>query len=222
MTDWTWVGEDSVMDAVDTFARSWAGRFGSESDARHEAMAFIAEHPRLIAPAKGSSYATAGSRLIYLRLTKDLAQRKVKDETDESVVPAVVEDEPESALEAVPGPYEMASVARLAVACYTLECVESYRDPFGENLRPVVSRFTKADPSHAHTLWAAVADLRNAYCRDGGRRVNRANLSKREEVSFYCRYALDMPARRVAMYGGRFDIAERALMKITNVMNGAS
>ena len=156
MADWSWIEDKRVLDAVKFFASSWSQRFGSREDARHEAFAYISEHPSII---EGD----IGSGLIYMRLAQRVGRFQPDDEEEEVHGPMDDDTVPETVAEefmrVTAGTYTVEAVARMIPMCYTLEHMDAYSDPFGEELKPVVSRFTRKDPSHANTLWAAAADL---------------------------------------------------------------
>ena len=217
MADWSWIEDKRVLDAVNFFASSWSQRFGSREDARHEAFAYISEHPAII---EGD----IGSGMIYMRLTQRVGKSPPDDEEEEEVHVAMDDDTvPETVAEefmrVTAGTYTVEAVARMVPLCYTLEHMDAYSDPFGEELKPVVSRFTRKDPSHANTLWAAVSDLRSVYCHEQGHQTNKAKLSLGEQRALLCKYGLDMTRAMMLSYGVKEYTADIAVRKIVNMMN---
>lgn len=210
--DWSWIEEERVAEAVDYFAFKWAGRFGSRLDARHEALAYIAEHPSLIGDE------TVQSGLIYMRLAQKVAKRPETDVEAVHVAEVPPEaDRPSDSAPAGSGTYSMEQAARLVGACYSLEDIESLHDPFSDRVRPEVAVSVYRDPSHANDAWAEVADIRRAYTYGG---CNAAGLDHMEEKSLLCRYGLDMTKSMTKFHGGSYFKAEAALTKIVNYMNG--
>ena len=215
--NWDWITLDRAHAAVNYFGKRFANRFGGYSDARHEAMAYLADNPALV----GDD--STGAGLIFLRMVK-LARKAFGDTDvpDEPPLPPEAETVSIDAVEhasLIAGVYEPQYVARLAHHCYTLEYAESYRDPFADAPRPEVSRSGSHDPSHGNSVWAAIADIRTAYCRDGESSSNKAGLTLEEERAFLCVYGLDMTPELTREYGINPDCAEPALFKICNRMN---
>ena len=132
---WDWIDQDRVHDAVEKFASSWSVRFGSVDDARHEAMAHIAEHPWII----GSE--DTGSGFVYLRLSQSM-WRKLRNTIPESSEAHVGGEAIEADIEVAPGTYTVEQVARLARACFSIEDLTSLRNPFGDVPRAEVARFS--------------------------------------------------------------------------------
>ena len=216
MADWSWIEDNRVLDAVNFFAASWSRRFGSREDARHEAFAYISEHPSII---EGD----IGSGLIYMRLAQRVGRFQPDDEEEEVHVPMDDDTVPETVAEefmrVTAGTYTVEAVARMIPLCYSMEHVDAYSDPFGEELRPAVSRFTRKDPSHANTLWAALSDLRAVYCHEQGHQTNKAQLSLDEQRALLCKYGLDMTRAMMLSYGVKDYTADIAIRKIVNMMN---
>lgn len=215
--DWSFLKDERVMEAVTTFSSRWAWLYGSDEDAWQEAVGFLAAHPTQW---KADHL---GTGIIYKRLAQMLGTRKAPEEM-EVPVGEFYEHETAPAPEpqdAMPGPYDVDTVARLVRACYGLECIESYRDPFGELARPEVHRMTAKDPSHSHSDWAAVADIRKVYRRDDDGVTNTVKLTCAEEQALLARYGLDMTRAMMRAQSLSWERARSALVKITDAMNYA-
>lgn len=219
MADWSWIEQERVLAAVNFFAASWYHRFGSVADARHEAYAYISEHPAIL----GDD--AAGSGLLYLRLSQRVKpHRDVEDVEDEHVAMddvSVPETAQEEFMRVTAGTYTIEAVARMIPLCYSLEHLDAYSDPFGEELAPVVSRFSRKNPAHAHSLWAAASDLRAVYCHDASVSLyrNKACLTVEEQRALLCKYGLDMTRGMMKLHGLKDYTADVALRKIVNMMN---
>lgn len=198
------------MQGIERFTRAWHTKFEGYQDARHEAMAYVAEHPSVIV--------NATPWLIAMRLTQMLCKRSQRPEEDRQAVVIMTEvDSPVDALTAAPGTYTTEKVARLIAACFGEEDLKALHDPFADRIIPEVKRSVYNDPSRRNDDWAEYADVTRAYKLGGS---NRAGLTDHEVRSLYCRYALDMTKHMVNMHDADYRVAERALTKVTNYMNG--
>lgn len=210
--DWSWVDQERVTEAVHHFANMWSWKFGSVEDARHEAYAYIAEHPQVIGEM------TVGSGLLYLRLGQRVGRSRKSEDDERQLADEGTEVETYEAPTAVAGTYTTERVARLAAVCFGEEHPEVLSDPFGEQLSPEIKRFTSRDPSHANDLWAVVADIKWAFTYN---ETNNAKLTHQEQRSFYGKFVADFTRSEMRSQGMSERAALAALVKVTNTMNGA-